>query len=75
MNEHEFSELVKQLVKYEKRISSLAWNFWRGIVYGLGFFIGSALLAAFIIYLLGRIEGGSVVGRYLHDFVEILRGQ
>jgi hypothetical protein len=75
MNEHEFTELVKQLVKYERRLSSLAWNFWRGIVYGLGFFIGSALLAALIIYILGRVEDGSAVGRYLQDFVEILRGQ
>lgn len=73
MTEEEFSKLVKQLVKYEKRISSLWWNFWRGIVYGLGFFIGSAILAAILIYVLGQVEGQGFIGRNFKDIIEIIK--
>jgi predicted membrane protein len=73
MTEEEFSRLVKQLVKYEKKLSSLWWNFCRGVVYGLGFFIGSAILAAVLIYILGRVDGNGFIGRYFHDIITIIK--
>lgn len=73
MTEDEFSKLVGQLVKYERKLSSLSWNFWRGVVYGLGFFIGSAILAAVLIYVLGRVEGNGFIGRNFHDIIEIIK--
>lgn len=49
--EKNLKELVVELASYERRISSLWWNFLRGITYGLGFFIGSAIVTAVVIYL------------------------
>jgi len=58
--------------KYWKRQTSLRWNFVRGVIYGLGFFIGSALLTASIIYILTQLAGtDSNFGRLLENIVEL----
>lgn len=51
-NEKDLKELITNLVTYEKKISSVWWSFLRGIASGLGFFIGSAIVAAILIYVL-----------------------
>ncbi len=64
---------TRQLARYERKLSSLSWNFWRGVVYGLGFFIGSAILAALLIYILSGIEGWGNIGKFVHDIIQILK--
>lgn len=63
---------IKRLARYERKLSSLSWNFWRGVVYGLGFFIGSAILAAVLIYILSKVEI-RWAGQYVDDIIEILK--
>lgn len=71
MADEELIYHIKKLEKYEGKLSSLWWNFWRGIVYGLGFFIGSALLAAVLIYVLSKIQGWAFIGDYIKKILEI----
>jgi hypothetical protein len=72
MFDEELVKHIKFLEKYERKLSSLWWNFWRGIVYGLGFFIGSALLAAVIIYIMSKISGWAYIGHYVHEIIQIV---
>ena len=64
----ESSELkisVDKLIEIEKKNVSLAWSMYRGIFYGLGFFIGGTLLVAFILYVLSFFDTAPVVGDYV----------
>lgn len=68
-------EVLTELKVYWKKQSSLRWNFMRGILYGFGFFIGSVLIAAVLIYLMSHIgvDSNSILGRIINgimDFVE-----
>ncbi len=67
-------KLVKSLVRYEHKLTSLSWNFWRGVVYGLGFFIGSAIVAAIFVYIVSRIFHDSNLPTQLHDILNIYNG-
>lgn len=70
MAEKDLQESIENLAKYEKKLSNLSWNFWRGVIYGFGFFIGSAILAALLIYILSRLENGSTIGTFIHNIIE-----
>ena len=72
-HDDELKFYIKRLAKYERKLSSLSWNFWRGVVYGLGFFIGSAILAAVLIYVLSRIQGWGWIGQAGQDIINIMK--
>lgn len=69
----DLQKLVKSLVRYEHKLTSLSWNFWRGIVYGLGFFIGSAMIAAILIYILSRVFHNSNLPSEIRDIIDIYK--
>jgi hypothetical protein len=68
----QLQNILDDLNKYQKRQASLRWNFWRGVFYGFGFFIGSVLLTAALVYVLGHLgtDGNSVFGRFIENIVE-----
>ena len=63
------ADAVKLLGDNQKKEFSLRWNFWRGVFYGFGFFIGSAILAAILIYILTRFAAGN--NAWSHFFQKI----
>lgn len=73
MKDDELIKSLQMLTRYEKKLSSLSWNFLRGIFYGFGFFIGSAILAGVLILILSKIEGWAYVGNYVHNIMELIR--
>jgi len=64
--------VLVQIRDIEKRMVSLRWNFWRGVVYGLGFFVGSVLLTALLVYGLSNLNlnGDSSFGRFIQNIAE-----
>lgn len=67
-NDQSLKESIDALVKYNKKLSSVWWTFLRGILYGLGFFIGSAILAAATIYVLSKIDFFKGVADFITQF-------
>ena len=64
-------EVLTEVKMYWKKQSSLRWNFLRGILYGFGFFVGSALIAAGIIYALAHLglDSNSFLGGFIEKIV------
>jgi len=64
--------VLTKVQEYWRKQASLRWNFYRGILYGLGFFFGSAIIATALIYLLSHlgINGESSFGRMIQKIVE-----
>lgn len=69
---HELHDVISSIKEYQRKQSSLTWNFWRGVIYGFGFFIGSALLAAALIYILTKVGNDSFFGRFIQNIVNIV---
>ncbi len=63
------TKAIGSLAKAQDKTASAWWTFLRGICYGLGFFIGSAILAAAVIYILSRLEGWGSMGGFIQDIV------
>lgn len=54
--EAEEKEMIEEMAELKEEVAkqnSLSWMFVRGLVYGIGFVIGSAIVATIIIGLLG----------------------
>lgn len=62
---------MKKLTKAVSRSNNLWWAFFRGIFYGLGFFIGSAVLAAALIYVLSRLQDWAYIGDLIEKILNI----
>jgi len=69
----DLTKAIKELIFYEKRQTSIGWIFLRGVAYGLGFFIGSAILATVVILLLSKIEGLGIIGGTVHQIIEAVK--
>ncbi|MEI8143418.1 MAG: DUF5665 domain-containing protein [Candidatus Berkelbacteria bacterium] len=69
----ELRSVIHQLNKNEKRQLSLSWHFWRGIFYGFGFFVGSAILATIIVYSLShlQINENTVIGNFFENVLRL----
>ena len=70
MEDQELKKALVDMAKAQKKSASLWLTFCRGVFYGLGFFIGSAILAAAVIYVLSRIEGWSIFGGSVEQIIE-----
>ncbi len=68
--DEELKKSIRDLVRYNRKLSSVWWTFLRGILYGLGFFIGSAVLAAVLIYIFTKLEGWGLIGDSIHNIFE-----
>ena len=71
--EKDLKELVSELTYYERNIASLWWSFLRGIVSGLGFFVGSAIVAAILVYVLTIIFRNSPVSSQFQDLMTTIK--
>ena len=69
--EAELNSDIKKLTKVVNKSNSLWLAFFRGIFYGLGFFIGSAILAAVLIYILSRLQGWAYIGDVIQKILNI----
>ena len=67
-------ESNKALVKSNRKVGSVWWSFLRGVMYGFGVFIGSALLVTAFLYILSKVEGWAFIGNYAHNILSILKG-
>jgi hypothetical protein len=53
-------EIIKHLTEINEQLTkqnSLGRMFWVGIIYGIGFFVGSAIIATIALGILGPIFG------------------
>lgn len=68
----ELHTALKSLETLQRKQASLRWNFWRGVFYGFGAFIGSVVLTAAVVYFLTHItiDGSTVVGRFINDLIQ-----
>ena len=66
----ELSQEIGQLATIEKKQASVWWTFLRAAMYGLGFFIGSAVLAAIVIIILSRLEGFGSLGGFIDQIMK-----
>lgn len=63
---------MKKLTKAINKSNNLWWAFFRGIFYGFGFFVGSAVLAAVLIYLFSGLKSWSFVGDAIEKILDIV---
>jgi len=63
------AKAIENMAKSQDKTASVWWTFLRGIFYGLGFFIGSAILAAAVIYILSKLEGWGSMGGFIQNIV------
>ncbi|MEK9156332.1 MAG: DUF5665 domain-containing protein [Patescibacteria group bacterium] len=76
MTDEDIIKAIRDLTEQNKRLASLKWNFWRGIVYGFGFSIGSILLVALFLWVLSLFDTIPVIGRFISTIIEtVKRGQ
>ena len=61
----ELKEAINKLEMVEKKAISLKWNFYRGIFYGFGFFVGGTLIVGAIIYILSFLNTAPIIGEYI----------
>lgn len=68
----EQTDEIRDLIKGINKSNNLWWAMFRGIFYGFGFFIGSAILAAALIYVSSKIQGWAYIGDFVEKFIDIV---
>lgn len=71
--EDELKVEIRKLTNALKVSNSFWHSFIKSIINGFGFFIGSAILVAALLYILSHIEGWAYIGRYAHNIMEVMR--
>lgn len=71
MDDQELKKALIDMAKAQKKSNSLGLTFLKGIINGLGFFIGSAILAAVLIYILSKVEGWSTFGGFIKRILDL----
>lgn len=64
------AKAIEGLTKSQDKTASAWWTFIRGAMYGLGFFIGSAILAAIVIIILSKLQTFGTIGSFIHDVIQ-----
>jgi uncharacterized phage infection (PIP) family protein YhgE len=70
----EITDLKKEieiLNKKQEKIISLAWTFYRGIFYGLGFFVGGTVIVGILIYVLSFFNTAPIIGEYISKILMV----
>lgn len=68
----ELTKAIKELDKKQQKVVSLSWNFYRGIFYGLGFFVGGTLLVGGILYLMSLFDTAPIIGDYVSKVLHVI---
>lgn len=69
----EITDLTTEITRLrtaEEKNNSLKWNFLRGVVTGLGFFIGSVIIVGIVISLLSLFDSLPIIGDLVSGIVE-----
>ncbi|MFH1088762.1 MAG: DUF5665 domain-containing protein [Patescibacteria group bacterium] len=66
---------LDELIKLQEKQVSLRWNFYRGIIYGFGFFVGSVLLIGAVIYILSFINTIPMIGEFTSQIIDFIESQ
>lgn len=61
------------LIGYANPRRFLWFGFLRGIVYGLGIFIGGTIVVALVIWILSQFNQVPVIGPFIEKIVEIVK--
>lgn len=61
------------LIGYANPRRFLWFNFLRGIVYGLGIFIGGTIIVAIVIGVLGKFDDNLIIGPFVKRIMEIIQ--
>lgn len=64
------SEALFNLTRAEQKRASVWWTFIRGMMYGLGFFVGSAILAAIVILILSKLQNWGNLGGFIDQIIQ-----
>ncbi|AKM82409.1 TPA: hypothetical protein DD449_04945 [Candidatus Berkelbacteria bacterium] len=62
-------ELKNELIK----ANSLKWTFIKGIFGGFGFFLGSALFATILLYIIKVLTNIPIVGRFFFELLNLFK--
>ncbi|MBP9813113.1 hypothetical protein KBC51_01585 [Candidatus Saccharibacteria bacterium] len=57
---------------YANKLRFFGFTFMRGVVYGLGIFIGGTIIVAIVIGVLTQFNDAPIIGPFLNRIVEIL---
>ncbi|MCA9350205.1 hypothetical protein H6794_02295 [Candidatus Nomurabacteria bacterium] len=57
---------------YANKLRFFGFTFLRGMVYGLGLFIGGTIVVALVIWILTQFNEAPIIGPFLNRIVEIL---
>ena len=71
-SEEVLQELFHDMYVHRKRIYKV--NFFRGIFFGLGSFLGATLLVAVLIWILSLFVNLPVIGDYFHQAQQSIEG-
>ena len=71
-HEDDLNRSITKLEKAVRRQNNLGWTFLRGVFYGIGWFIGGALLAAVLIYILAQMPESSALGKFTHNILDLV---
>jgi len=74
-HDHEFLYLLKKLNETLRKSNSLWWSFWKGTFYGLGVFVGTAVFAVIVVYILSKIQGWAYVGDFAARVLDMARNK
>lgn len=61
------------LIGYANPKRFLWFSFLRGIVYGLGIFIGGTIIVALVFWFLGQFDEAPIIGPVIKQIVEIVK--
>lgn len=61
------------LIGYANPKRFLLFSFLRGIVYGLGIFIGGTIIVAVVIGILGQFDDNLIIGPLVTQIMEIIQ--
>lgn len=75
MIEKASKEQIGKLIKLQEKQVSLYWNLFRGVIYGFGFFIGSALLVGILVYLLSLVDAVPILGDFTTRIIDFVQEQ
>lgn len=68
-------EAIEDLASANRKQASLWLTFWRGVLYGFGFFVGSALLAAALVYILTLMKSWGAIGNLLAQIADSIKSK
>lgn len=71
--EKNLSAALLLLQKEIQKQNSLKYTFLRGVVYGFGVFVGSAILVGVLIYILSKLNTVPIIGEYIAKILNFIK--